>query len=125
MLGLQLLYPPDEVSLLKTAITLLIPLGQNLLQILHFQLLKVNCTEVNLLFVCQLTDLSVCFLQLLANFITGHSPGQWLAELLECSFNFGLIGLIFFWKSCTEPVKYRYADFTVSCLEAEHHRKDG
>ena len=28
---------------------------------------------------------------------------EWFAELLECSFNFGLIGLIFFWKSCTEP----------------------
>ena len=35
----------------------LVPLRQNLLQIFHFQLLKVNCAEVNLFFVGQLADL--------------------------------------------------------------------
>ena len=50
--------------------THLIPFRQDLLQVLHFQLLKVNCAEVDLLFICQLADLSVGFLQLFADLIT-------------------------------------------------------
>ena len=108
VLGLQLLYPLDEITLLETAVTLLkelvkfwwtmflvvylVPFRQNLLQIFHFQLLKVDSAEVNLFFVGQLADLegknwfkefrfisklwyfanlSVGLLQLFANLVAG------------------------------------------------------
>ena len=71
---LNLLY---EISLLQTPVAVLVPVVENFLQILHFQLLQVDGTEINLLLVGQLTHLAVLFLQFLANLITGHRPGEW------------------------------------------------
>ena len=52
----------DEVRLLQTSVTRLVPVTENLLEILYLQLLEVDCAEVNLLLVGQLADLSVFLL---------------------------------------------------------------
>lgn len=47
VLGLEFLYPLDEVCLLDTTITLLIPITQNLPQVTDLQLLQVYGFQIN------------------------------------------------------------------------------
>ena len=67
MQRLHLLDPLDEVRLLQAAVTVLVPVTQDLLQVLHLQLLEVDCAEVDLLLICELTHLPILLLQLLAD----------------------------------------------------------
>ena len=72
MQRLHLLDPLDEVRLLQAAVTVLVPVTQDLLQVLDLQLLEVDCAEVYLLLICELAHLPVLLLQLLAD-LRGHS----------------------------------------------------
>ena len=47
----------DEVGLLQTPVTRLVPVTENLLEVLHLELLQVDCAEVDLLLIGQLADL--------------------------------------------------------------------
>ena len=67
MQRLHLLDPLDEVRLLQAAVTVLVPVTQDLLQVLHLQLLEVDCAEVDLLLICELAHLPILLLQLLAD----------------------------------------------------------
>jgi len=131
--GLEFFDFLDEVCLFQTAVTSLLPIAQNLLQISHLQLLQIHSLEVNLLVVCQLADLSVLFLQFLADLFSWHSPRQRLghlaqdpsgsissssdkvaksvflrfevlAKLLELRFNFGRAGFVRFFQAVGEPL---------------------
>ena len=48
MFGFDLLDPLDVVSLFQTAVADLLPVAQDLLQLLHLQLFQVHILEVNL-----------------------------------------------------------------------------
>jgi hypothetical protein len=47
VLGLEFLYPLDEVCLLNATVALLIPITQNLPQVTYLQFLQVDCFEIN------------------------------------------------------------------------------
>ena len=52
MLGLDLLDPLDEVGFFQAAVADLLPVVEDLLQLLHLQLLQVDALEVDL-FLCK------------------------------------------------------------------------
>ena len=145
----DLLYPLDEVSLLQTAITHLVPVTQDLLEVLDLELLEVHRAEVNLLLVCQLTNLTIFLLQLLTDLITRHAPRQGLghfsknpgggvrgpsqeiaepvlfelqilAEILEGRLDLVRLGGVFLWQHCVhESLQYCYANLAIALLEKE------
>ncbi len=60
MLGFELFYPLDEVGLLDAAVTGLVPLAQDLLQVADLQFLQVDGLQVDG-FVCKINDSIVKF----------------------------------------------------------------
>ena len=69
----------------------------------HLQFLQGNSRIWNFKVRCLYFQWQACMIWYRFLLIPVFLQLEWFAELLECSFNFGLIGLIFFWKSCTEP----------------------
>ena len=146
MQGLHRLNLLDKVRLLQTPVAGLIPVAEDLLEVLHLQLLEVDCAEVDLLLVSQLADLFVFLLQLLTDFVAGHGPRhglrhlpqdagggvrgaaeevaqpilfgfERLAEFHELLLDLLRIALLLLGEGLPEPVQHRDADLALSRLE--------
>lgn len=83
ILRFELLDSLDEVRLLQTSVARLIPIVENLLQILHLQLLQVDRVEIDLLFVFQVADLLIFLFQLFADLVGRHRPAERFGHFAE------------------------------------------
>lgn len=79
----QLLDERNVLGLLCATSTLLVPASQDLLQLVDTHLLEVRLREVDLLLVLECAYLRVKLLQLLADLLSRHAPGDRLGELVD------------------------------------------
>jgi len=102
----------DEVGLFGAAFTGLAPLLQNLLQVLHLELLQVHCVQIQLFVVFQFTDLTVLLLELLADPVHRDVVTEWPGHLVD-----HLCGCV----ACCADVVTKSVLFAFGISAALHH----